>query len=63
VQAEFVNESFIDLEIFSKILSSLGRRKVVETKVQAKGKAIIREATTIPIVRSLREIQTDTVEL
>ena len=55
----------MDLEMFSTLLSSLGRKnKTAEVKTQAKGKAVIREATSVmPPARSLREFQTDTVEL
>ena len=60
-----INDHFMDLEMFSNLLSSLGRKnKTAEVKTQAKGKAVIREATSVmPPARSLREFQTDTVEL
>lgn len=46
----------MDLEIFSTVLSNLGRKnRAAEAKAQAKGKAIIREPTpTVLPVRSLR---------
>lgn len=59
-----INDHFMDLEMFSNLLSSLGRKnKTAEVKTQAKGKAVIREATSVMPARSLREFQTDTVEL
>lgn len=43
VDTELINDHFMDLDAFSTILSSLGRKnRVAEVKSQAKGKSIIR---------------------
>jgi len=49
VDSELINDHFMDLEAFSTVLYSLGRKnRVAEVKSQAKGKSIIREPSFVP---------------